>query len=58
MSDRMAWKIKRIQQNIKQITVASFLNCSSTLLSLYENDKSDMSADKVTRYKNYIQGNN
>ena len=57
MSDRMEWKIKRIQQKIKQIDVASHLNCSSTLISLYENDKGSMSQLMINKYEQFIQGN-
>ncbi|WP_136606450.1 helix-turn-helix domain-containing protein [Paenibacillus dokdonensis] len=58
MSERMEWKIKRIQRNIKQIDVAAYLKCSSTLISLYENNKGEMSPERINRYKQFIEGNN
>lgn len=58
MSERMEWKIKRIQRNIKQIDVAAYLNCSNTLVSLYENEKSDMSPERIKQYKLFIESNN
>lgn len=57
MNDRLAWKMKRIEKRIKQKDVAAYLNCSSALLSLYENEKESMSADKIAKYKNYIECN-
>lgn len=57
MNDRLAWKMKRIEKRIKQKDVAAYLGCSNALLSLYENEKESMSADKVASYKNYIQSN-
>lgn len=54
MNERMEWKIKRIQRGIKQNDVAKHLNCSSTLLSLYENDKGEMSEERIKHYKQYI----
>lgn len=58
MSERMEWKIKRIQRNIKQIDVATHLKCSSTLISLYENNKGEMSPEFIARYKQFIESNN
>ncbi|QOS80167.1 helix-turn-helix transcriptional regulator [Paenibacillus sp. JNUCC31] len=58
MSERMDWKIKRIQHNIKQIDVTEHLKCSSTLISLYENNKGEMSPERIERYKQFIEGNN
>ncbi|MEK3877166.1 XRE family transcriptional regulator [Paenibacillus sp. FSL M7-0420] len=55
MNDRMEWKIKRIQQQIKQNIVAAHIGCSSTLISLYENNKGEMSEYRVKQYKNFIE---
>lgn len=55
--ERMEWKIKRIQQQIKQNTIAAHLNCSSTLISLYENNKGDMSEYRINQYKQFISNN-
>lgn len=57
MNDRMEWKIKRIQRQIKQNSVATHLNCSSTLISLYENGKGDMSQHRINKYKQFISNN-
>lgn len=57
MSDRMEWKIKRIQNKIKQNEIAVYLNCSSTLISLYENNKGEMSKYRIDKYKGYIECN-
>ncbi|KOP64102.1 hypothetical protein AMS62_01725 [Bacillus sp. FJAT-18019] len=58
MSERMEWKIKRIQRNIKQLDVAAHLKCSSTLISLYENNKGEMSPEFIARYQQFIESNN
>lgn len=54
MNERMEYKIKRIQRGIKQNDVAKHLNCSSTLLSLFENDRGQMSNERIKQYKQFI----
>lgn len=58
MSDRMEWKLLRIQKKIKQTEIAEYLKCSSTLISLYENDKGQMSPERIKRYQQFIGESN
>lgn len=46
--------IMRRQKRIKLKQLAAHLNCSIALISLYENDKSQMSYEKVQKYKSFI----
>lgn len=54
MSEKDSYILKRRKQKIRLIHIAEYLGCSPSLLSKYENDLVDMSADKVAKYKQYI----
>lgn len=54
MTDKDLYVIKRRKQKIRLISIAEYINCSPSLLSKYENDLVDMSEDKVSKYKEYI----
>lgn len=54
-NQRMRYKVMRIKKGIKLIDVAKAIDCSHSLISLYESNKCDMSLDKVRKYKAYIE---
>lgn len=46
-----------LMRRTKKITlkqIATELNCSVSLLSLFENDKANMDANKIQKYKEFI----
>jgi uncharacterized protein YqhQ len=55
MSDRMSWKLQRIQKKIKIRQLQDYLKCTHALISMYENEKCEMSPEKVRKYKQYIE---
>ena len=55
---RLKWKLKRIEQGIKQKDIANYLGVTSSYVSAYENNRFDFPPDKVRYYRQYIEGYN
>lgn len=54
--DNKAWKLKRIGKGIKLSgDLAKYVNCTHSLISMYENEKAPMAANKIERYKAFIE---
>lgn len=55
LTEKEQYILLRKRKKIKLRQIAEYLDCSMMLISLYENDKSGMAENKVTRYKEYIE---
>lgn len=53
--NRFHWKMKRIAKKITLKEIADEIGCSIALVSKYENEKRNMSSDKVKQYEEYIE---
>ncbi|MGM7635496.1 helix-turn-helix domain-containing protein [Bacillus sp. Hm123] len=54
MTEKEEYLLKRRRKNIRLVQLASVLGCSHALISMYENNKSNMSQERINKYKNYI----
>lgn len=57
MSERLSWKLKRIEHGIKLKDIAAYLKVTPSHVCMYEGNKCDMSPDKIRKYKQFIEGN-
>ncbi|BDH63311.1 hypothetical protein MTP04_34410 [Lysinibacillus sp. PLM2] len=57
MNDKDLYVIKRRKQKIRLVNIAEYIGCSPSLLSKYENDLTEMTENKVSKYKAYIDSN-
>ncbi|WP_003545425.1 hypothetical protein [Desulfotomaculum nigrificans] len=46
--------LKRKKKKIKLTEIANHIKCTPQLLSMYENEKCDISEEKLNMYKKYI----
>ncbi|GAB7386851.1 hypothetical protein BSNK01_06870 [Bacillaceae bacterium] len=51
IEEREKYRLKRIQKKIKLKKIAKMLGCTSALICMFENGKTDMAANKVWKYK-------
>ncbi len=51
----MDWKLMRIKKKIKLNEMNDFVGCTYNMLSLFENGHSNMSEDKIIKYKEFIE---
>lgn len=49
------YKFWRIRNKVKLKRIADYIGCSTSLLSLYENDKANMEHFKKQKYDNFIR---
>jgi len=55
-NENQAWKIKRITKGIKiSGALSEYVQCRHSLISMWENNKAPMAADKIERYKAFIE---
>lgn len=55
-NDNQAWKLKRIQKGIKLSgKLAAYVEVTHAMISMFENDKAQMAAEKIERYKAFIE---
>lgn len=55
---RFDWKIERIRKNIKLKELANELMCSEAHICKYENNKGNMSEEKIKLYQDFIKNYN
>lgn len=56
MDDRDYYFLLRKKKKIRLKEIAQELGCSIALISFYENEKCNMSDDKILKYQRIIQG--
>lgn len=52
---RLYYAMQRKKKRIKIKQVADYVNCSKSLISMFENGQANLSADKERKYIEYIE---